>query len=96
MWLSLQIQLIQNQKTQRNCKSSSLSCTLLPTSSFPHSKSSSHPTPDSLYADPNVIEHQTTTTRDEYAMVDVKGKKKQPTQEAALYQVLRCYYWHFI
>ena len=54
--------------------------------------SKTHPPPDSLYADPNAIEHQTTTTGDEYAMVDVKGKKKkkQPTQEAALYQVLQC------
>ena len=55
-----------------------------------HSKSSSPapPGPDSLYADPNTIEHPTTATGEEYAMVDVKGRKKKQTQKAALYQVV--------
>ena len=52
------------------------------------SQSSSPPPEDrSLYADPNTIEHQTTATGEEYAMVDVKARKKKQTQQAALYQV---------
>ena len=45
------------------------------------------PLPNSHYADPNTIEHQTTATGGGYAMMDVKGKKKKQTQQAALYQV---------
>ena len=51
-----------------------------------YSKSSSPPPPgpDSLYADPNTI---AAATGEEYAMVDVKGKKKKQTQQAVLHQV---------
>ena len=45
------------------------------------------------YADPTVIEHQTPVTGEEYAMVDVKGRKKKPTQETALYQVIMYRFW---
>ena len=52
-----------------------------------HGSDKGSPPPDPLYADPNTIEHLTIATGQEYAMVDVKGRKKKQTQEAALYQV---------
>ena len=52
-----------------------------------HGSDKGSPPPDPLYANLNTIEHQTTATGQEYAMVDVKGRKKKQTQEAALYQV---------
>ncbi len=52
---------------------------------------SSPPPPDSLYADPNTIEHQPAPgTEDQYAMIDRKVKKNtkpKPTPPEALYQV---------
>ncbi len=56
---------------------------------------SNSPPSNTLYADPNSIEHQTTSGGTEYAMVDrkVKDKKhKNPTQPDALYQVLVSFY----
>ncbi len=56
------------------------------------------PPPDSVYADPNCIEHEATPVGTEYAMVDRKVKEKkhnknQPPPQPeppSLYQVLYC------
>ncbi len=58
----------------------------------------SPPPADSLYADPNTIEHEAAPgTEDQYAMVDRKVKKNtkpKPTPPEALYQVLHCAVWN--